>query len=281
MKRPVVTGIARSFIFSLLVSLIALMAASCTTQDSQPLAQNSELIVFAAASLSEVFTELSHQFESNHPGTKVILNLAGSQQLAHQLNQGAPADLFASANERQMEVAISSGRIDPSSRRIFAQNRLVVVVPRNNPGDLKTFEDLAIPGKRLIIAAPEVPAGTYAQMVIKNISNDPRYGGGFYQAVFDNIVSYEENVRAVLSKIRLGEGDGGIVYLSDVMNQAAEEVNTLSIPDEFNILAKYPIALTNDSKQPELALEFIDFLLSRDGQQVLAEFGFTQVKKIE
>lgn len=268
----------RRFFSSCLLLLIGISAAGCVTQDSLTTGRKSELVVFAAASLSETFTELGHRFESSHPGTKVVLNFAGSQQLAHQLNQGAPADVFASANERQMEVAISSGRIDQSSQRIFAQNQLVIIVPKENPGAIQTLEDIADPGQRLIVAAPEVPAGAYAQMVIENMSANPSFGPAFTKAVFDNIVSYEENVRAVLSKIRLGEADAGIVYMSDVRNQAVEEVSMLMIPEEFNVSAKYPIAPTNDSKEPELARDFIDFLLSPSGQELLIEFGFTPMK---
>lgn len=238
---------------------------------------NQELIVFAAASLAEAFTELAQQFEAQNENVGIILNFASSQQLAHQLSQGAPADVFASANERQMAAVIDTGRITSSSQRTFANNRLVIIYPVGNPAELATIADLARPGNRLILAAAEVPAGEYAQDFLQAAANDPTFGPGFRQGVLDNVVSYEENVRAVLSKIRLGEADAGIVYESDVQAEISGEVKQIEIPADLNIVADYPIAPIVNSPRPDLAQAFIDFVLSPAGQQIMADHGFTPV----
>jgi molybdate transport system substrate-binding protein len=204
----------------------------------------------------------------------VALNLAGSQQLAHQLSQGAPADVFASADQRQMAAAVSTGRIAAGAARIFAGNRLVLVFPPANPGRLATLSDLARPGLRLIVTAEEAPAGAYAQAFLANAAADPAFGPGFKAAVLQNVVSYEENVRAVLSKVLLGEADAGIVYVSDAQAAGPGELGQLAIPPDLNVIAAYPIAPLADSSRPELAAAFIAFVLGPEGQQILAAHGF-------
>lgn len=233
-----------------------------------------DVIVFAAASLTEAFTEIANQFEINHPGTKVIFNFAGSQQLAHQLSQGAPADVFASANQRQMNAAIETGRVNEGNQQSFAGNKLVIAYPKNNPGKLYSLSDLAKPGLRLVIAAKGVPAGQYAEAFLEAAAQHEHYGLSFSDSVLDNIVSYEENVRAVLSKVRLGEADAGIVYTSDLIGDQPDNVAYLNIPDEINMVADYPIAPISNSRVPHLARRFIDFVLSPDGQAILGEHGF-------
>lgn len=234
-----------------------------------------QLIIFSAASLNEAFTALTEAFEEQQPGVDVILNFAGSQQLAQQLAQGAPADLFASANERQMEAVISAGRIDEKSDRIFATNRLVVIYPADNPADLHSLTELAQPDLRLILAAPEVPVGQYAQDFLDKTAVDPAFGPAYAAGVRDNIVSYEENVRAVLSKVLLGEADAGIVYQSDLNSVTAHSLGQLTIPEALNIIAAYPIAPVNNSVHPELTADFLEFLFSPAGQTILADYGFS------
>ena len=236
-----------------------------------------ELIVFAAASLAEAFSETVHQFELNNPGVTVVLNLAGSQQLAHQLSQGAPADVFASADEEQMEAAVETGRVESGSEQIFANNRLALIFPADNPAGLRTLSDLARPGLKLVLAAPAVPAGHYAALFLDAASADPGFGPIFRDSVLANVVSYEENVRAVLSKVRLGEADAGIVYASDVEPKLADGVGRLTLPEYLNVQAGYSIAPLANSEQPDLARAFIDFILSSQGQGLLRENGFAPV----
>jgi molybdate transport system substrate-binding protein len=267
----------RLWLVLILTALINFSTAGCNRSQVEENNPKTELIIFAAASLTEVFTELAHQFEADNPGVTVILNFAGSQQLAHQLSQGAPADIFASANNRQMEAAIQTGRVRDGSDQIFARNKLVVVYPIDNPAGIHTLKDLARPGQRLIMAAPEVPVGQYAQSFFLAAAADPEFGPEFRDGILDNIVSYEENVRAVLSKVKLGEADAGIVYTSDVSGEVSTQLGTIEIPDHLNQVASYPIAPIQSSSQPELALSFIDLVLSNRGQGIISNFGFSPI----
>jgi molybdate transport system substrate-binding protein len=233
-----------------------------------------ELTVFAAASLTDAFTEIGRQFEAANPGATVIFNFGASSQLAEQLNQGSPADVFASANARQMEVAIEGGRVDEGTQQTFVRNRLVVIYPSDNPGDLGDLHDLAAPGLKLVLAVAEVPVGQYSLDFLDRAAQDPTFSATFKEAVLANVVSYEENVRAVFTKVSLGEADAGIVYTSDIVGVGAEDVASLDIPDELNTIAAYPIAPLNDTAHAEAAQVFVDLVLSPDGQDILLQYGF-------
>lgn len=233
-----------------------------------------DLIVFAAASLTEAFDEIAQDFSTRYPGSNIIYNFAGSQQLAQQLGQGAPADVFASANRAQMEVAIEAGRVVSGTQHTFVRNRLVVIYPNENPGSLSNLQDLAKPGLKLVLAAKEVPVGSYSLEFFAKASASPDFNATYSETVLANVVSYEENVRAVLSKVVLGEADAGIVYTSDVTPDAAGEVGRIEIPDELNVVAAYPIAPVADANNPALAQAFVEYVLSEAGQTVLAKYGF-------
>lgn len=232
------------------------------------------LTVFAAASLTEAFTEIAEDFETLTPGSEVVINFAGSTQLAQQIVQGAPADVFASGDILQMENVIQSGRVSRGSEKVFLQNQLVVVVPGDNPAGVKDFRDLAKPGLRLILGDSVVPVGLYSLVMLDKAATDGGYGIGFKESVLNNVHSFEENVRAVLSKVILGEADAGIVYVSDVFAASQAELEPISIPAEVNVTARYFIAPLKDSSNPLLALEFVDFVLSPQGQAILASYGF-------
>lgn len=231
------------------------------------------LHVFAAASLTEAFGQIGADFAALHPGTKVVFNFAGSNQLATQIDAGAPGDVFASANNMQMNVAIETGRIISGTQRTFVRNRLVVITPADNPAGLTALADLAAPGTKIVFAAKEVPVGQYTLDFLDKAEADGSLGAGYKDAVIANVVSYEENVRAVLAKISLGEADAGVVYTSDV-GAAADKVMQIEIPDTLNTIASYPIAVLDDSPNPERAQQFVDYVLSLEGQQVLAAYGF-------
>lgn len=264
--------------FGALLCLVLMIALTgCDVLGSNQAEESGKVIVFAAASLTESFNDIARQFEEANPGVSVVLNLAGSQQLAHQLSQGAPADVFASADEEQMTAAIQVGRVRSGKQQPFAGNQLSLIIPANNPGGLRTLSDLARPGLHIVLAAPEVPAGRYAKMFIDAAADDPGFGPIFKERVMANIVSYEENVRAVLSKVRLGEADAGIVYHSDAAPNLAGEINELPIPEELNVLATYSIAPLSNSESPQLARKFIDFVLSAEGQDTLAGNGLKPV----
>jgi len=260
--------------------IIALAIAACSARQPAPAGSTpAALTVYAAASLTQAFTELGQRFEAQHPDVEVVFNFAGSQQLAQQLAQGAPGDVFASADAAQMSVAIERGRVQPGAPREFARNRLVVVYPKDNPAGLAELRDLARPELRgrLVIADAAVPAGVYTLTFLDKASADPRFGAQFKDAVLRNVGSYEENVRAVLSKVVLGEAFAGIVYESDAAGEAASEVGRIEIPDALNVLATYPIAPVADSAHPDLAQAFVDFVLSAAGQDVLVNHGFLRV----
>ena len=230
------------------------------------------LNVFAAASLSDAFNEIGAAFGAANPGATVVFNFAGSNQLATQITEGAPADVFASANAAQMEVAVASGRIDAGAAQQFVTNRLVVVTPADNPAGITTLQDLATPDTLLVLAAEEVPVGRYSLEFLDLAAADAAFDRGFKEAVLANVVSYEENVRSVLNKVALGEADAGIVYTSDLVG--VEGVTSLEIPDALNIVAQYPIAPLNDSAQPEAAAAFVEWVLSDAGQAILGNYGF-------
>jgi molybdate transport system substrate-binding protein len=200
--------------------------------------------------------------------------------LAQQLNQGLLADVFASASKKYMEAAVQSGRVAQGASKTFVYNRLVVIFPVDNPGGLKELEDLAKPGLKLDFAAKEVPVGQYTLDFLDKASQDSAFPPGFKDSVLKNVVSYEDNVKAVLAKITLGEADGGIVYLSDITAGATDKVGIIDIPDALNVIATYPIAPVSDSPNAGLAQAFITLVLSPTGQGILEKYRFTPYEKM-
>ena len=237
----------------------------------------SELTVFAAASLNEAFRAVAEEYKSTNPGQKITFNFAGSQQLAQQLAQGAPVEVFASANMKQMTEAVQSGRIDSVSIKVFVHNRLIIVFPKENTAEIHSLHDLSKPRLKIILADNAVPAGQYAIEFLERCNRSAAFDSLFKQKVLGNVVSYEENVKAVLSKVVLDEADAGIVYTSDVGKNAAEHVGTIEIPDDVNVIATYPIAVVRDGKSPEQAEKFVRYILSDEGQTILARFGFIPI----
>jgi molybdate transport system substrate-binding protein len=235
-----------------------------------------ELTVFAAASLTEAFTEIGKRLELSHPGLKVVYNFAGSPALRTQLEQGAQADVFASADATQMEQAKTSGVVQTESS-IFVKNRLVVVVPKTNPGKVAEFRDLAKPGLKLDVANAKVPVGNYSRQAITKASAE--YGADFERQALANIVSEEDNVKQVVTKIQLGEADAGIVYVSDLTPKVSKDVQAISIPDAYNQIATYPIALTKEVRNRAAATAFIAFVLSAEGQAILKAHNFLPLKE--
>ena len=231
------------------------------------------MVVFAAASLADAFEEIGAAFEAENPGVEVLFNFASSSDLAAQLAEGAPADVFASADTRQMTVAREAERI-AGRARIFARNRLILIVPADNPAGITDLRDLANAGVQLIVAAPDVPVRVYTDTMLARLASDSKFGEDYRAAVLANVISEEQNVRQIAAKIALGEGDAGIVYASDVTPDIADAVIAIAIPDALNTIARYPIGITNDSAQPELAAAFVDYVRACAGQAVLAEWGF-------
>lgn len=257
-----------------LVLLGVFMLLSGCAMFTQNEDESSIVTVFAAASLTDAFLEIGTQFEGTYPDVQLVFNFAGSQQLAQQLAQGAPGDVFASANEKQMANVVENGRILTAAPQPFTHNELVVVFPQDNPGDIQTLADLTNPGLKIILATAEVPVGAYSLQFLQAASVADGLGAGFETAVLANVVSYEQNVRVVLSKVALGEADAGVVYSSDVVGSVQSKVGQLEIPEQWNVVATYPIAPLADSSQPERAQAFVDFVVSAEGQQILEKHGF-------
>ena len=232
------------------------------------------LNVFAAASLTDAFTELGKNFEAANPGVTVTFNFAGSQALRTQIEEGAPADVFASANKTEMDNLITDTLVAQDAPQVFLNNKLVVILPADNTANLAKLEDLANLGIKLVLAAEEVPVGKYARQALDAMHG--QFGADFKDKVLANVVSNEDNVKQVVAKIQLGEADAGIVYTSDAV--AAPELKTIEIPAELNIIAKYPMAPLSKSANAEVATAFINYVLSADGQAVLQKWGFAPPK---
>ena len=241
---------------------------------TQAAAGSKTLTVLAAASLTESFTELGKLFETRNPGVKVVFSYAGSQQLAQQLDQGAAADVFASASTKYMDAAVTSKRVNKDDTKTFVKNRLVVIFPKDNPAGLKELKDLAKTGLKLDLADKAVPVGQYTLDFLDKAVKDPGYDPKFKDNVLKNVVSYEDNVKAVVTKVSLDEADAGIVYVTDITADAASRIAKLDIPDALNTVAVYPIAPISDSKNADLAKAFVALVLSADGQAVMAKYGF-------
>ncbi len=253
----------------------AMAAASPVAAPAAFPAGGGQLTVFAAASLTDAFGKMKSDLEAAHPGLAITYNFAGSQTLVTQLQQGAHADVFASANTTQMKAAQKNGSI-ASAPVPFVHNKLVIVTPHSNPAGVTSPADLAKPGLKLVLALPAVPAGQYARQAICQMGGDAAtYGSDFVSKVSANVVSQEEDVREVLTKVQLGEADAGIVYVSDAFT-VKDKINQVAIPDAVNPTATYPIAAVNGGNQ-ELAAAFIAYVLGPDGQRTLAEYGFAPI----
>ncbi|PWB51630.1 MAG: molybdate ABC transporter substrate-binding protein [Anaerolineales bacterium] len=238
------------------------------------LSSSSSLTVFAAASLTGAFQEMAANFEKANPGVNIQLNLAGSQILSTQIAQGAPADIFASADHKNMDRLVEAGLVMTDTIKDFAINQLVVILPEGNPANVVTLSDLVRPNLKIVLADETVPAGKYARQVLANLGADPAYGPDFDTRVLANVVSNETDVKQVVTKVELGEADVGIVYTSDAI--AASNLPTIPIPDAYNITARYPIAVLAESQHQNLAEAFIEYILSAEGQAVLNRWGFNQ-----
>jgi molybdate transport system substrate-binding protein len=234
------------------------------------------LTVFAAASLTQAFGEIGKTFEAANPGVTVKFNFAGSQTLQTQIQSGAPVDIFASASGTNMDALVTGGFVDKAAPQIFLMNKLVVILPPSNPANVQSLQDLSKSGLKVDLAADTVPAGKYARQILDNMSKDPTYGKDFGVKVLANVVSNETDVKQVVAKVQLGEADAGIVYVSDSI--AAPALKTLEIPDTLNVIAKYPFAPLIKSANPDLAAQFITYVLSGDGQATLKKWGFTPIK---
>lgn len=259
-----------------LMFVSAILACIVSAVGVRPAAAGKTLTVFAAASLTETLKQVEPIFEKAHPGLDVRLNMAASSRCRIQIEQGAPADVFLSANTSNMDPLVGAGRVEKPA--IFAHNRVLIIAPKSNPAGVKSPADLAKSGIKLVTCSPEVPIGKYTRIVIDKMEASGEYGSNFKARVLSNIVSEEPNVKGIVAKVRLGEADAGVCYASDVTPAVRPDVKVVGIPDEMNVIGDYPIAVVKGGSQKALAREFMAFMLSDRGQSILAENGFIPVR---
>jgi len=222
-------------------------------------AASGTVTVFAAASLTESFTSLGRQFEAAHPGTTVKFNFGASSSLAENINQGAPADVFASASPKNMQQVVDAD--GASDSKTFAKNVMQIAVPADNPADVREVTDLARSNVKVALCQPQVPCGAVAQQVFENVN------------ITVKPVTQGADVKAVLTTVQLGEVDAGMVYRTDV-RAAGTKVKGIEIPADQNASTSYPIAALTEAPNPAGAAAFVDYVLSPDGEKVLEQAGF-------
>lgn len=255
--------------------VLLLLPAACAPpaappQPAAPVA--AEIVVFAAASLTDVFQDMAEGFQQAHPTARVTFSFGASSQLATQLAQGARADVFASADQVQMDKAARADAL-VGSPSVFARNRLVLIAPRANPRRIASVNDLAKAGVKFITAQPTVPIGQYTARLLERAAADPAYGADFQARVDRNTVSREDNVRQVVSKVQLGEGDAAIVYSTDATPRVRDQLTFIEVPDALQTLASYPIAVAHGSNRTG-GEAFVGYVRSAEGQATLNRWGF-------
>ena len=264
----------------ILLVAVCMLLASCgssssssssgsTTPNATPTPAPVTLNVFGAASLTAAFGEIKTKFEAANPNVTVTYNFAGSNTLATQITNGAPADVFASADTNNMQKVNTL----VNTPQTFARNNVVVIIPAKNPGNIKTLHDLANKGVKIAVAGPSVPVGNYTLEVLSKMGQSSEYGPAYESAVKANFVTQETSVSGVVQKVELGEVDAGYVYVSDAFT-AGSKVSSMTIPDQYNIVADYPIATVKDSTHPTQAEAFVQYVLSPDGQAILEQYHF-------
>mgnify|MGYP001335435728 CR=1 FL=1 len=252
---------------------VALAGCGNSTSTAQP---TTTITVFAAASLSSVFPAIADGLHKTHPEIAVRFNFAGSQTLVTQIESGAPADVFASADQAHMNALTSESKVQAPV--VFTRNKLVIIVPATNPASISQPFDLARSGVKLDVAAPAVPAGASARIMLAKLAAQPGAPPGFVAQAMHNVVSQEDNVEAVVTRIALGEADAGIVYVSDLSTPNGGKVHSIAIPDAANVINVYPVAVVSSSSHTAAANQFVDFLTGSEGQDLLRQHDFLAAK---
>ncbi len=256
---------------ALLAVAIAACAAGGPPGESGTDAERVELTIFGAASLKGVLAEAKAAYETARPGTTVTLATDSSAALATQIRQGAPVDVFLSADTTTPDALVAEGLAagDPVA---FARNELTVIVPVDNPAGIGSPSDLARDGLLIVGVGDEAPIAKYAAQLVANLAERPGYPADFVDAYAANVVSKEDSVKAVVARIELGEGDAGIVYATDAA--ASSNVLVVEIPDVANVPATYAGIVVSSSSHPDAGRAFLDWFAGPDGQAILERFGF-------
>jgi len=252
--------------------VVALVLATSTGLCQEP----EELTVFAAASLTGAFGEIGQLYE-NETGIHVLFNFDGSQALATQMVNGAYADVFASANTKQINVVKKAGLMNTSRIAIFTKNKPALIVPIDNPAGITGLSDLNRSGLKIVIGTDDVPIGDYTRQIMDKLENDTTYGYWYKVGFYNNVVSRETNVNYIVSKVALGEADAGIAYKSDVTPAMAEKIARIEIPEKYNVIAEYPMGALNQTRYPAQADMFMRLVESDQGRAVLEKYGFDPV----
>jgi molybdate transport system substrate-binding protein len=259
-------------LISVLAALLVVGASACAGSNATGgtggsggnVVHDRDLIVSAAASLTSPFIEIGKSFEQRNRGVRVSFSFGPSDGLATQINEGAPVDVFASASAKWMDAVQHEGPGVPG-RADFARNKLAIIVPAENPAGIEKLGDLTRNRVKLVLAADGVPAGDYAREIFAS--------AGIADAALANVVSNEEDVKAVVTKVLSGDADAGIAYVTDVTPNLADRITVITIPDDVNVAATYSIAVVAGSQEADLAQRFVHYVLG-EGQAILAEYGF-------
>ena len=235
--------------------------------------ETSEVNVIAAASLTESFDELKTVFEEENPDVEINLVFAGSQDCVAQIKEGASYDVFASANVKYMDEMIAENYIEDGSQSTFATNKLAVITYKDVEG-IDSIEDIIEKDVTIVIADETVPVGKYTLQVLDDIVESGVYEENYKDAFLNKVVSYETNVKSVATKVAMGEADLGIVYMTDIVESIKDDVNIVDIPMEYNVVAEYPIAVIGDEGENKAASDWVEFILSDEGQNILNKYGF-------
>ena len=249
--------------------LLAVTAAGCI---SQP-AEETEITVFAAASLTGALTELGEEFEKANPGIHVVYNFAGSQTLKTQILEGADCDLYISANNKQFDPVVEAGLIE--DKKILLQNKLGIAVVKGNPLGIKDLGSLAGSGVELAIGDESVPFGQYTRDIINKYQDDGH--AGYVDAFMGNVVTQVDAVDKVKSYLTLGEADASIVYVSDISKADKESIDILEIADKYNVIADYPYGILKNTENKKAVETFEAFLTGPEGNALLLDYGFSPV----
>lgn len=248
--------------------LACMTASGCRQHPTEPTRQE-PILIFAASSLREAFMQIATVYRQRHPNAEPTFHFAGSQELRLQLEHGANADVFASADLPQINALSRAQQV--RGVRVFAQNEPVLIVSSDQAASVQTFGDLRTVS-RVVVGAPQVPIGRYTEQILDRAS--AVYGADFRSVVEGHVLSRELNVRHVLAKVTLGEAQAGIVYQSDARTASPNTVRVLRIPREINVIAEYPIGIVSGSTHQALAQQWIDTVLSPEGQRILQQAGF-------